>query len=93
MPDVNVFEAATAQRDEIDAAVRAASAELRDLTDKLAGDAPRVMGLTPDHVKADPRWQQAKARYETLFKALQQFNTAYVKRFKHEIAGQRRNRA
>lgn len=89
-PTVNVFEAATAQRDEIDAAVRAASADLRTLTDTLAGDAPRVIGLTPDHVKADPRWQQAKARYETLFKALQQFNAAYVKRFKRELAAQRR---
>lgn len=84
------FEAATAQRDGIDAALRDAIAALNALTDDLAGDAPRVMGLTPDHVKADPRWQQAKAKADVLFQALRQFNGVYVRKFKRELAIARR---
>lgn len=84
------FEAATAQRDDIDAALRGAIAALNDLTDELAGDTPRVMGLTPDHVKADPRWQQAKAKADVLFQALRQFNGVYVRKFKRELAIARR---
>lgn len=84
------FEAATAQRDAIDAALRYAIAALNALTDDLAGDAPRAMGLTPDHVKADPRWQQAKAKADVLFQALRQFNGVYVRKFKRELAIARR---
>lgn len=84
------FEAATAQRDDIDARLRDAIAALNAITDQLAGDTPRVMGLTPDHVKADPRWQQAKAKADVLFQALRQFNSVYVRKFKRELAIARR---
>jgi len=87
---VTIFEIATQHRNEIDARLRAASAELKALTDELGGTGP--MGLTPDHVKADPRWQQAKARFDTLFQALRQFNAVYVRKFKRELAAERRAR-
>lgn len=86
----NAFEIATQHRNEIDARLRDAIAALNALTDDLAGDAPRVMGLTPDHVKADPRWQQAKAKADTLFQSLRQFNSVYVRKFKRELAVARR---
>lgn len=84
------FEIATQHRNEIDVRLRDAIAALNDITDELAGDAPRIMGLTPDHVKADPRWQSAKAKADTLFQALRQFNSVYVRKFKRELAVARR---
>lgn len=84
------FEIATQHRNEIDARLRDAIAALNALTDQLAGDTPRVMGLTPDHVKANADWQQAKAKADTLFQALRQFNSVYVRRFKRELAIARR---
>ena len=86
------FEAATAQRDEIDAALRKATADLNALTDYLSGNAPRVMGLTPDFVKANADWQLAKAKADTLFQALRQFNAYYVRTFKKELAADRKAR-
>ena len=84
------FEIATQHRNEIDARLRDAIAALNALTDQLAGDTPRVMGLTPDHVKANADWQQAKAKADALFQALRQFNSVYVRRFKRELAIARR---
>ena len=73
MSDTTAFAAATAQRDTINAALREAIAALNAVTDELAGDAPRAMNLTPDHVKADPRWRAAKAAADRLFETLRQF--------------------
>lgn len=84
------FEIATAQRDTLDTMLRDAIAALNALTDELAGDTPRVMGLTPDHVKVDPRWQQAKAKADALFQSLRTFNGFYVRQFKRELAIARR---
>lgn len=84
------FEIATAQRDTLDAMLREAIAALNALTDELAGDTPRVMGLTPDHVKANADWQQAKAKADALFQALRTFNGFYVRQFKRELAIARR---
>jgi len=84
------FITATQQRNAINADLRDATAALLALTNELAGDAPRPMGLTPDSVKADPRWQVAKAKVDTLFQTLRQFNGVYVKRFKSELAAHRR---
>jgi hypothetical protein len=84
------FIRATQQRDDINIRLHAANAALNALTNELAGDAPRLMGLTPDSVKADPRWQAAKANVDRLFQTLRQFNGVYVKQFKRELAAQRR---
>lgn len=86
------FEIATQHRNEIDTRLRDAIAALNALTDDLAGDTPRVMGLTPDYVKADPKWRAAKAKADTLFQSLRQFNRVYVRKFKRELAIARRAR-
>lgn len=84
------FATATQRRDAINADLRDATAALKALTNELAGDAPRLMGLTPDSVKADPRWQVAKSTVDKLFQTLRQFNGAYTKQFKRELAAQHR---
>lgn len=50
------------------------------------------MGLTPDHVKAMPEWQQAKQEYDLAFTQLRDFNCWYVKTFKKEIAAERKEK-
>lgn len=84
------FATATQRRDAINAELRDATDALTALTDKLAGDTPRLMGLTPDSVKTDPRWQAAKSKVDALFQTLRQFNGAYTKQFKRELAAQHR---
>jgi hypothetical protein len=84
------FVTATQQRDAINAELSRATDALRLLTNALAGDAPRPMGLTPDSVKADPRWQVAKHSVDWWFRALRNFNGTYTKQFKSELAAQRR---
>jgi hypothetical protein len=56
----------------------------------VAGDHP--MGLTPDAIKATPEWKTAKRESDAAFRALQNYNTTYVSRFKSEIQQDRRNR-
>jgi predicted nucleic acid-binding Zn-ribbon protein len=84
------FVTATQQRDALNAELSDATDTLKALTNELAGDAPRIMNLTPDSVKADPRWQAAKTRVDRLFQALRQFNGTYTKQFKRELAAQHR---
>lgn len=84
------FITATQQRNAINAELSNATAALLALTNELAGDAPRPLGLTPDHVKADPRWQVAKHSVDWWFRALRTFNGTYTKQFKRELAAQRR---
>jgi hypothetical protein len=84
------FTTATQQRDAINAELSNATDALKALTNELAGDAPRPMGLTPDSVKADPRWQAAKSKVDRLFQAMRQFNGVYTKQFKRELAAQHR---
>jgi hypothetical protein len=84
------FTTATQQRDAINAELSNATDALKALTNELAGDAPRPMGLTPDSVKADPRWQAAKSKVDRLFQTLRNFNGTYTKQFKRELAAQHR---
>lgn len=84
------FEIATAQRDTLETMLNEAIGALKALTDDLAGDTPRVMGLTPDHVKADPEWRAAKNKADALFQSLRTFNGFYVRQFKRELAIARR---
>jgi hypothetical protein len=51
-----------------------------------------AMGLTPDHVRATPEWQAAKARSSKAFKALQDFNTDFVSTFAKELRAERDER-
>ncbi len=89
MSDTTAFAAATETRDRINADLREAIAALNAVTAELAGDTPRVMNLTPDHVKADPRWRAAKTTADRLFETLRQFNGVYVRKFKRELALER----
>lgn len=50
------------------------------------------MGMTPDHVKAVPEWQQAKKDFDQAFAQLRNFNGWYVKTFKKEIAQERKEK-
>jgi hypothetical protein len=47
------------------------------------------MGLTPDHVKASPDYQETRRRFEWDFDSLRKFNAWYVKTFKRELARER----
>ena len=50
------------------------------------------MGMTPDHVKAMPEWQQAKKDFDLAFAQLRNFNGWYVKTFKKEIVQERKEK-
>lgn len=65
----------------------------RDLTEASAvmQAFPRSsVGLTPDYVKATPEYQVAKRASAAAFKALQIFNTWFVKTFAAEYRADRR---
>ncbi|MGV2885953.1 hypothetical protein [Paenibacillus taichungensis] len=49
-------------------------------------------GLTPDHVRALPEWKSAKTAFDRSFAKLRDFNGWFVKKFKKEIAADRRER-
>ena len=50
------------------------------------------MGMTPDHVKEMPEWQQAKKEFDKAFSELRNFNGWYLKTFKKEIAAERKEK-
>lgn len=57
------------------------------LTEFVDAQGPRgSMNLTPDSVKALPEYQRLKNLSEHLFQRLRNFNGAYTKKFKKEIA-------
>lgn len=51
-----------------------------------------TIGMTPDHIRQLPEWQQAKRDYNHSFSELKKFNEWYVKTFKKQIQADRRNR-
>lgn len=51
-----------------------------------------AFGLTPDHVKAMPEWQQAKREFDKAFAELRNFNGWYMKTFKKEIKEEHKNK-
>ena len=77
---------ATKLRNRLEATHKHASRALQ----ALSGGGP--MGLTPGHVRAAPEWQAAKREADAAFEALRSFNETYVRRFRREIAAERRNR-
>jgi len=48
------------------------------------------MGLTPDDVRARPDYRIAKAAMDKAFAELRAFNAVYVKRYKKELAAERK---
>jgi hypothetical protein len=79
------YEGFKAARAVVDAEVDSASKELKKF--------PRGnMGLTPDDVKNSPEFKSTKRAYDVAFKKLQTLNKTYVKRFKKELAADRKAR-
>lgn len=56
----------------------------------LSGGGP--MGLTPEGVRATPAWKAAKRAADVAFAELRKFNATYVRRYKREIAEDRRRK-
>ena len=75
---------AKARRDELEAESTRTSRALK----ALSGGGP--MGLTPEAVRATSEWKTAKRESDAAFAALRNFNAIYLKRFKREIAEDRR---
>lgn len=50
------------------------------------------MGLTPNHVRALPEYQEANREFKKAFAELRKFNSYLVKTFKKELAIDRDNR-
>lgn len=71
-------------RDQLEAEVDATGSALK----ALSGGG--LMNLTPDHVRKSPEWLEAKREAGAALAALQAFNTGFVRRFKKEIAADRR---
>ena len=80
------FARAQKRQDELDTEYREAANALK----ALSGGGP--FNLTPEAVRATREWQQAKQRSDAAFKALQDYNAVFVRRFKKELAEARRNR-
>jgi len=71
----------------LDKALDDASAELQKF-DQFKG----VMGMTPDHIKASPEFRKAKHAFDVAFQTSRNFNGDFNKRYKKEIAADRRER-
>ncbi len=61
------------------------------VTDAVMKSFPRgPMGLTPDDVKASDTYKAAKKSFDIAFADLRSFNTIYVKKYKKELAAERK---
>ena len=49
-----------------------------------------LMNMTPEHVRASPEWKKAKHEADAAFSALRAFNTVFVRRFRRELAQERK---
>jgi hypothetical protein len=79
------FEQATHMRNIFEAQMKDAAQALK----AIEGVGTGWMGLTPDSVKASPKYQEARRRFDWDFDSLRKFNTWYVKTFKRELAQER----
>ena len=75
---------AKARKAELDAEHERTGRALKE----LSGGGP--MGLTPAEVRATLEWKAAKRDYDVAFAALRNFNEIYLRRFKREVAQDRR---
>lgn len=83
---MKTYTEAKALRDRLEAKEKEAGRKLRE----LSGGGP--MGLTPDAIRATPAWQKARREYNAAFAELRSFNQDYTRRFKQEIASERREK-
>lgn len=49
------------------------------------------MGLTPDHIKFSPEYREVKENFDKSWKYMRDFNGWFTKKFKKEIAAERKN--
>lgn len=82
------FLAYRAARDALQARARQMAARL----DAIPGTGSGLFGLTPDHIKATPQWRAAHFAYWQAHTALADLNRRNVKRFRHELAQEQRER-
>lgn len=85
---MSTYEQAKARQLELEAQLKRTSGELRSVPGVGSG----AMGLTPDAVKRSAPYQAAKRAYDSAFAALRSFNGDYVRRYRREIAADRRAR-
>lgn len=78
------YEQAKERRGQLEVEYQRAARALRE----LSGGGP--LGLTPERVRATEEWQAAKRGANDSFAALQAFNTLYTRRYRKEIAQERR---
>ena len=70
-------------------------AETQAAIDKLnaiRGNERGPMGLTPDHIKFSPEYQQANAEFEKAFQVQRKFNAKFSRQYKNEIRAEYRDR-
>lgn len=86
------FEIAKAARDVLERELELAKNEMNRIAIELNGGHPidrSNMGLTPEHIRMNPVYRQAKQRYNTKFQALRNFNSSFVRDFKNELREER----
>ncbi|MNC28828.1 hypothetical protein D3C76_165270 [compost metagenome] len=76
---LKTFEQAKEKQDQLNAACDTASNTLNKYP-------VGPMGLTPDNIKATPEYRRDKACFEIAFKALQDYNKWFCKRWKRELS-------
>lgn len=76
---------AKAERDRLEMIVASAEQVLKQFP-KLPS------GLTPDHVRTTAEYRLANCNFDKAFANLRSFNGSFVKKFKKEIAEDRRKR-
>jgi hypothetical protein len=85
LPKFASFEAAKAHASELDAACKAAS----DRVKAIPGVGSGPMGLTPDAVRYDPDYRDAKRDYDGAFARVREFYSWYTKAFTAELRAER----
>lgn len=75
-----------AARDELHAALAAASARWG----AIPGSGSGPMGITPDHIKRSPEWQESHAAYWRAHRALAAHNREGMRHYRREIAADAR---
>lgn len=85
----NTYTQAKLARDALEQANIAADKALKAIPGINSGP----MGLTPDSVKSSDVYKAAKRDFDTTWQALRDFNSAFVRKYKKEIAADRKARA
>lgn len=83
------FQEAKETRNDLEAAYSLASKQLKEF---LSIYPATPIGLTPDYVKEMPEYKTLKESVDHAFSKLQSYNQGFVKKYKKELAQERKNR-